>query len=156
MKSKEIRSKDLNETVIAAENFIAGLKYMSHSNKAVIVGLSGDLGSGKTTFAKALGAALGIEEQIQSPTFIIQKIYVTKDSRFKKLYHLDLYRIDDPTELRMLRMEEIFNDPANLVLIEWPEKASENEASFSVLPDDMIKITFEFIDETTRKISYSI
>src|SRR6185295_9824226 len=112
------------------EEFLENLTRM-RSPQATVVGLQGDLGSGKTTFTKIIGKLLGIEETIQSPTFVIQKIYKAKHPIFKKFYHLDLYRIDDPKELNIFHLDEIFNNPENLIFIEWPERSHGAH-----LPDD--------------------
>lgn len=118
-----------------------------HNEKATVIGLSGDLGSGKTAFTKALGKTLSISEEIPSPTFVIAKYYtIPKDQRWKKMIHIDLYRIDDPEELSALRWEELIGDPAALVVVEWPEKIGTS------FPVDAHMIQFTFIDEATRKI----
>ena len=116
------------------------------------MGLFGDLGAGKTTFTKAVASVLGIEETVASPTFVIEKIYATPlkfrgTSKFKHLIHIDAYRLESGQELLKLGWQEICENPQNLILIEWPEKVQE------ILPSDMIKLYFEFIDEKTRQIT---
>lgn len=78
--------------------------------------LIGDMGSGKTTFSKAYGAALGIEG-VKSPTFSIVEEHPYEGG---VLYHMDLYRIEDEEELLALGFEEYFERPGK-VLIEWPQ-----------------------------------
>ncbi len=117
--------------------------------KAVIVALSGDLGAGKTTLSQFIAEILGVGEQVTSPTFVIEKIYKTKDvGRFENFVHIDAYRLNDAAELKALRFEEILNSPHTLVFLEWPERVPE------ALPPSTFKISFESIDENTRKISY--
>jgi tRNA threonylcarbamoyladenosine biosynthesis protein TsaE len=117
--------------------------------KAVIVGLSGDLGSGKTTFSQCVAELLGIAENVTSPTFVIEKIYKTKDvGRFETFIHIDAYRLESGKEIETLGFKNIINAPNTLVFIEWPEKIEE------VLPSDSTMVKFKFIDENTREISY--
>lgn len=138
----------MEKTENKAEEFLEYLIKKDKSKSATVVALQGDLGSGKTTFTKIIGQLLGIKETIQSPTFVIQKKYETKDTLFKRLYHLDLYRIENPSEIQVLGLERIFEDKENLIFIEWPERAE------NLLPNDMINIRFEHVDENTRSITY--
>lgn len=93
------------------------------ANGAFVAGLSGHLGAGKTAFAKLVARELGVEETVTSPTFVIMKIYETgnENTAFKRLIHVDAYRLDRREDLEALRFEEIVSDPGNLVMIEWPE-----------------------------------
>ena len=99
-------------------------------NKATVVGLQGELGAGKTHFVKALGQMMGIEDHIISPTFVIMKMYDINPStssgqawhRFRKLIHIDAYRLESESELLNLGWEKLVEDPLNLILIEWPER----------------------------------
>jgi len=117
--------------------------------KAIVVGLSGDLGSGKTTFSQQIAEMLDVGDRVTSPTFVIEKIYETDDiGKFEKLVHIDAYRIERAEEMDALRFNELLNTPNTLVLIEWPEKLE------GLLPEDVIKIHFEFVDEKTRQVSY--
>jgi tRNA threonylcarbamoyladenosine biosynthesis protein TsaE len=89
-----------------------------------IIALVGQLGSGKTTFTKALGKHLGIKKKITSPSFAILNHYQGKTIRGKKLfvYHLDLYRTKNWQEAKALGIEEIWLNPNNLTIIEWADK----------------------------------
>ncbi len=111
--------KNLHETRKVAENFVNSL--VPKENEAVVVGLYGDLGAGKTAFTKCVAGALGIEEAITSPTFVIEKIYELQKQKFTHLIHIDAYRLKDSSELLKLGWKEIINDKNNLILIEWPE-----------------------------------
>jgi tRNA threonylcarbamoyladenosine biosynthesis protein TsaE len=137
------RSTSLQETHKIAHDFITNLLPSTH---AVVVGLHGDLGSGKTTFTQAIAKTLGIEETVTSPTFVIEKIYKTKHQAFSHLIHIDAYRLERAQELQHLGWEEIIKNPENLIFIEWPEKVAE------ILPSDIKKLQFRFVDETTREI----
>ncbi len=125
-----------------------GLHAEASERAAVIIGLSGDLGAGKTTFSKSAAALLGVEEVVTSPTFGIQKQYLTKHPIFKEFVHIDAYRIEEIRETEPLRFIELFQKPNTLIFIEWPEKIAE------VLPKETIMVSFESINENTRKISY--
>lgn len=84
-----------------------------------VVALAGDLGAGKTTFARGLLAALGFRGEVPSPTFPIVIPYAPPDVGLP-LWHVDLYRIDDPEEIEELGLDEARADSA--LLIEWPER----------------------------------
>lgn len=89
---------------------------------ATVIGLSGDLGAGKTTLVQALAKELGITEMVTSPTFVIAKWYETNVSSWKTLIHIDAYRIEDEDELIPLGWEDMINTPETLIVVEWPEK----------------------------------
>lgn len=91
-------------------------------SSATIVGFSGELGAGKTTLAKAIGKLLGVEHDIQSPTFVIARFYKTSNDQFCKLIHVDAYRIESLDELKPLQWDSIVKEPQTLVIIEWPER----------------------------------
>lgn len=145
-------SKSEEETKRFVPHFFSFLR--SNKEKATIIGLSGNLGAGKTTFMKYLGNFLGIKESIQSPTFVIMKKYKILDanretlnleSDFKNLVHIDAYRIEKPEEMIILGFKEIIKNPQNLVFIEWPEKIAE------ILPDHTI-LKFEYGDGENERI----
>jgi tRNA threonylcarbamoyladenosine biosynthesis protein TsaE len=92
------------------------------NNGAFIIALSGDLGSGKTTFVQGFANGLQIKKNIISATFLIIKNYRLKNKTFKKFYHLDCYRLKKIKELNILGFKEIITDPRNIVLIEWANK----------------------------------
>lgn len=106
-----------------------------------VVTLEGDLGSGKTTFARALITALSpAEVEVTSPTFSLMQPYDVKlaDGSAERLWHLDLYRIEDAAELAALGLEELW---PHIALIEWPSIAA------GVLPQERLNITFNFAAE---------
>jgi tRNA threonylcarbamoyladenosine biosynthesis protein TsaE len=84
-----------------------------------VVALAGDLGTGKTSLARGALAALGLAGEAPSPSFAIVQAYAPPEVRVP-VWHVDLYRIDDPAEVRELGLDEALADGA--LLIEWPER----------------------------------
>lgn len=109
---------------------------------AFIVFLDGDLGTGKTTLVKEIIFALGIKEKVKSPTFTIIEPYELND---KNIYHIDLYRINDPSELEIIGLREYLNESEAIIFIEWPEK------SFGFLKKFDLKISLMHSSEKERK-----
>jgi len=105
--------------------------------------LRGDLGVGKTVFAKGLCAALGVTEHVSSPTFTLVNEYETANGM---LYHFDLYRIEDEDELYEIGFSEFVSGDA-ISLIEWPERAE------GALPKNRIEITITRAGEDSRRIT---
>jgi tRNA threonylcarbamoyladenosine biosynthesis protein TsaE len=137
-------SKSIEETQNIAREVLENLPVF---NKASIVGLSGELGAGKTTFTQELAKVLRVTERVTSPTFVILKIYEIEHERFKKIIHIDAYRLKSGSELTALSLTEEFKDPTNLVLVEWYENVSD------VLPQPITTIELEPINEYTRNIT---
>ncbi len=106
-----------------------------------IIALSGELGAGKTHLVKgiALGLGLSVEDEVQSPTFVILSIYDTTPL----LYHFDLYRLKGVEEFRALGFEEFFTR-GGICAIEWPEKIS------SLLPPGTIHISLSYAGDSCR------
>ena len=84
-----------------------------------VITLSGTLGAGKTTLARGLLAALGLEGEAPSPTFAIVQSYAPPEVRLP-VAHIDLYRIDDPAEAEEFGLDDLRFD--HLLLVEWPER----------------------------------
>lgn len=116
--------------------------------EATTVALSGDLGAGKTAFAKALARAYGIEEDVTSPTFVIERVYVPRRGPFKRFIHIDAYRLNGAHDLAVLGWKELLSEPSNLIVLEWPEKVEE------AIPADAFQISLEYVDEHTRTITH--
>jgi tRNA threonylcarbamoyl adenosine modification protein YjeE len=143
----EINTNSLEQTKeVAAE---LATKLSPQADQAVILTLFGDLGAGKTSFTQGLAQALGVEETVASPTFVIEKIYdLPAGANFRRLVHIDAYRLDSGDDLEKLDWARTVADPDNLIIIEWPERVAE------VLPGHTFKINFKFIDDTSRQIEY--
>lgn len=87
-----------------------------------ILALSGDLGAGKTTFTQYLAKALGVKVHVNSPTFVIMRIYKTSKHPFQNLAHIDAYRLDSEKELEYLGLDQYIGQPSAITVIEWAEK----------------------------------
>lgn len=126
-------SNSLEETDQVAKDWLkeASERYRD-AHEALVVGLSGNLGAGKTSFTKAVAKELGIKEDITSPTFVIMKMYDTDRSPWKKLIHIDAYRLERGEDLRVLGFEKLVADKTNLIIIEWPENVTETLERVSV------------------------
>ncbi len=127
-----ITTKSEEETMEIAQN-IESEKFPN-----MVICLMGDLGSGKTIFAKGFAEALGIDENITSPTFNIIKEYTGGEMN---LYHMDLYRLNG--DVKNLGLEEYFSK-GGVVLIEWADMIED------YLPEERLDIKFKVIDEDTR------
>lgn len=139
-------TKTLEEFGKEARLFAHALK--PQADKATLVTLSGDLGAGKTAFTKAVASALGVHELVTSPTFVLEKMYRISDSAFKRLVHIDAYRLKGGAELAPLGFDELMKDPQALVFMEWPERVADT------LPKPSVAIKIESQAEGGRKITY--
>ncbi|MCX7904648.1 MAG: tRNA (adenosine(37)-N6)-threonylcarbamoyltransferase complex ATPase subunit type 1 TsaE [Caloramator sp.] len=118
-----------------------GYKIAKLLNKGDVISLNGDLGAGKTHLVKGLAKGLEVQEDITSPTFTIVNEYYGK----MPLYHFDVYRISDITELYEIGFEEyIYGEGVSIV--EWGNLVEE------LLPDYTIKINIKILDDNTREI----
>jgi len=119
-------------------------------DRALVVGLYGDLGSGKTAFVQGLARAFLVKENVISPTFIIQKKYLInkKEVPFEYLIHIDTYRLEGGHEMEHIKWNELISDPKNLIVMEWASRVED------VMPEYTKRIFFTFIDESKREIEW--
>ena len=118
--------------------------------KCLVIALEGDLGAGKTVFAKGVAEALGIKKVIRSPSFIIQREFPYQlEIIGGNFVHIDLWRIGSEEEVKKLRIEESIK-PGNVILIEWAEKMGDREIIFRKKNIILIKIKISSVNETTR------
>lgn len=110
----------------------------------IVITLDGDLGLGKTTFVASLVRALGIEDEVSSPTFAIMQAYAN-DALYVR--HLDLYRLDNVCDFQAIGLEEDWQDDG-ITLLEWSELLPE------ILPDSYIAIKISKGDDETDKIDF--
>lgn len=148
MKSRTILSKKLRDTRELAKILLGGwLEANKKKNSNWLICLSGELGSGKTAFAKSLARELGVSRIVSSPTFVIMKRYEPGRNKKYTLYHFDCYRISDAREVLDLGFEEILHGENNIIIIEWPENIE------GILPKKRLNLRFEVVDESVRRIS---
>ena len=127
------------------ETINLGIQFSSHLFKGAIITLDGDLGAGKTTFAKGVAKGLGINDEVNSPTFNILKCYFNKGGL--NFYHIDAYRLEDINdENKNIGLEEVIEGDG-VCLIEWPKFIDE------FIPfNKSLNLTFKIIDESTREL----
>ncbi len=148
---QEFISHNLADTEKIAQALLSSLAARLDSAKRgkSILALSGNLGAGKTTFVKFLAKALGLEENITSPTFVLLKAYDIDFADFKKFIHVDCYRLDAKEDLADIGLQDYVADASNLVLIEWADKINN-------LPQQkVLNIKIEILGETSRKFIIS-
>lgn len=124
---KVIETNDTEETYRVAERLAGRL------HPGTVIALTGELGTGKTVMAKGIAAGLGIKEHVSSPTFNIVRQY---DDGRMPLYHFDVYRISDISEMDETGYEDCFYG-RGVTVIEWADMISD------ILPEDTIRITIK-------------
>lgn len=136
-------AKNIKDTNKIAKIFLHKLlKSKKKRPGALVVGLSGELGAGKTAFTKLVAKHLGIKNKVSSPTYVIMKKYVIHSSKSKTpkfFFHLDAYRLKTEKELLSLGWAEMIKDQEHLIFIEWPEnvwKAMPQGARFVYIKSD--------------------
>ncbi|MBI5701196.1 tRNA (adenosine(37)-N6)-threonylcarbamoyltransferase complex ATPase subunit type 1 TsaE [Candidatus Saganbacteria bacterium] len=134
-------SNEILTTHSAEETVELGKKIGQELKPNDIVALYGGLGAGKTTLVQGIGLGLGIGEMITSPTFILINEYPGRIP----LYHIDLYRLDDISQVEDLGIEEYFSK-GGVCIIEWAEKLG------NLLPKNAKTIKIEIVSENERKI----
>ncbi|MDB5195161.1 MAG: hypothetical protein JWO84_345 [Parcubacteria group bacterium] len=143
----EKRIENLEALEQEARNFIHAL---APGEKATLVTLSGELGAGKTTFTQALAQALGVAETVTSPTFVLEKIYeLPASAPFRRLVHIDAYRLNGGHELASLGFSELMKDVGNLIVLEWPERVA------NMLPPATVAITLIPEADGARTMTYA-
>lgn len=117
---------------------------------ATLVTLSGELGAGKTAFTKVVARTLGVADTVTSPTFVLEKVYsLPSGLSFKRLVHVDAYRLQSGADLAPLGFEELMRDRGNLVILEWPERVAD------ALPEPAVRISLAALPDGSRTISYA-
>jgi tRNA threonylcarbamoyladenosine biosynthesis protein TsaE len=138
----------LEDTLTEAARFAAELA--PHESNATLITLSGELGTGKTSFTQGVARALGVETPVTSPTFVLQKIYQLPEEAgrgFARLVHIDAYRLKSGEDLTALGFNSLMEDAKNLIVLEWPERVAD------ALPQAHITVTLA-LSGAGRTISY--
>lgn len=115
-----------------------------------IVLLFGQIGSGKTLLTQGIASALNVSGYVQSPTFtlVVEHPAVLPDGSPVTLYHMDLYRIDEPGDIDTFGHEEYLDDPNGIAVIEWPERLGAET------PVEHLLINIEHLADTKRKLTF--
>lgn len=130
------------KTRSADETFELGRRVGEQLNDRAVILLKGDLGAGKTVFAKGVAAGLGIDAaDVTSPSFTLINVH---DGRLR-LYHIDLYRLESSSRVD-LGLEEILEDERGVVMIEWAERLK-----FAI--ESSIEVEISYLSDSERKIS---
>jgi len=126
---------------------------LKSKKEALVVGLAGDLGSGKTTFVQGMAGGLGIKNKITSPTFVIMKKFRIKGTSSNKaffdfFYHFDFYRLNSKKDFKIAGIESALREKRSLVAVEWPNRIK------GFTPANFLKI--EIIHKGLKKRSIKI
>lgn len=118
-----------------------------------VIGLTGDLGAGKTQLIKGFARGLGITGRIQSPTFALVNEY--RDGRLP-LAHIDLYRLDTPEQIIGAGLEDYFHPATGTTVVEWCERWPDFAAPSSAMGTGRLfrRVLIEQIGDTERRITY--
>lgn len=122
-------------------------KFLDYVGNRTIFALYGPMGVGKTTFVKAVGVCMGVEDDISSPTFAIVNEYITKKG--ESVYHFDFYRVNTISEALDFGYEEYFYGGCKC-FIEWPEKIDE------LLPENIVNCYFSENADGSRELRIDI
>jgi tRNA threonylcarbamoyladenosine biosynthesis protein TsaE len=131
-----------------AETGSLGERWGRAAHSGLVIGLSGDLGAGKTQLVKGLARGLGIPARVHSPTFTLVNEYGGGRLR---LFHLDLYRLETRRQMVSAGLEE-FLQPDGVTVIEWAERLEDGR--WKMEDGKIIKANIEIIGESERKIIY--
>jgi tRNA threonylcarbamoyladenosine biosynthesis protein TsaE len=135
---QEFVTNNIEETNQIAQDLAAKLE------GGEVIALSGNLGVGKTVFVKALAVALGIKEEVTSPTFVLMKVYDIKHKNIRQFIHADCYRLDGAEDLKDIGLSDFLAEDS-VVVIEWADKINN-------LPSNVINVKFDYINDTKRRI----
>jgi tRNA threonylcarbamoyladenosine biosynthesis protein TsaE len=131
-----------------AETESLGEQFGGAAQPGWVIALSGDLGAGKTQFVKGLARGLGVTARVHSPTFTLVNEY---GGGRLKLFHLDLYRLETPAQMRSAGIEE-FLTPDGVAVIEWAERLEDGR--WRMEDGKIRKVKIEILSESERKINY--
>ena len=140
------RTKKPSETRELAKKLTKEISKTSLDRSALVIGFAGELGTGKTTFIKSFVRSMGVSNKVTSPTFLIlRRFKMPKGKNFKNIFHIDAYRIEKESELSDVGLEDILDEPQNIVLIEWADRVK------GVLPKKMIWVKLKYGKERDER-----
>lgn len=140
MMTEEFRSFSPADTESIASRVVHSL------GNSRVIGLIGELGAGKTVFVKGVAKALGVRALIQSPTFVIMRVYPLTDNAFRTLVHVDCYRLAGSADLTAVGLSDYLDDSSTLTVIEWADKIPE------LMPSEAVKIHMTAAGPSERRI----
>ncbi|MFY9484858.1 MAG: tRNA (adenosine(37)-N6)-threonylcarbamoyltransferase complex ATPase subunit type 1 TsaE [Patescibacteria group bacterium] len=142
----------VTQTKTADQTVDAGRALAKKMSGGELLLLTGELGSGKTTFVKGLAQGLGVKEDVRSATFLLMTPY----SAHKQLtfVHVDGYRLTKPDEVRSIGLQDYLGRPDVVVAIEWPQRLKPMIEKLKMKSEKLYEVTFETINEEARRISY--
>jgi tRNA threonylcarbamoyladenosine biosynthesis protein TsaE len=130
------------------ETIAVGKALGSHLQDGDVVLLHGDLGAGKTTLAKGVASALGVDDVVSSPSFSLVNEYDTERPAVSRLFHLDLYRLRDEGDLASIGFDDLVASADGVMLVEWPERA------VTALPERFLLIEIETTGSDNRHLRF--
>ncbi len=128
-----------------------GENWGKSATSGLVIGLTGDLGAGKTQLVKGLARGLGIKSHVHSPTFALLHEYT--DGRLP-LFHIDLYRLPSPSQIIGAGLEEYFYNPPGVTVIEWFDRWRDQQSSLTTPHHPHRSVTIETLNENERRITY--
>ena len=141
----------LCHSVAETEAFGASLACLAP--KGQVIGLSGDLGAGKTALVRGFARGFGCTSRAHSPTFALLNEY--EGGRFR-LFHLDLYRLGSPAEIQSAGLEEYLVHPEGVSVVEWMERWTGPDVGTPPSESSVWNVHLEVVDETTRRITHDV
>ena len=138
---------------LLAEEILALLSNGSPKS-AIVLGLEGELGAGKTAFAKGFARGLNIKEEMKSPTFILMRVFrLSPSNKYRSptsvFIHFDAYRIENAKEFLQIGFKDLLRKPSNILLVEWSDKIKK------LLPRKYFRLVFKIRKGRGREISLS-
>ncbi|MBI5388664.1 MAG: tRNA (adenosine(37)-N6)-threonylcarbamoyltransferase complex ATPase subunit type 1 TsaE [Verrucomicrobia bacterium] len=138
------------------ETLALGEAWGRAATRGLVIGLSGELGAGKTQLVKGVARGLGITARVTSPSFALVNVY--REGRLP-LFHLDLYRLDTPEQIIAAGLEEYLFNPDGVAVVEWIERWTGGQVQSSRFKVQsgggrFRRVVIEAVSETERRISY--
>lgn len=148
-KTIEVVLNSVAQTRKVAEELAHVLVLKKRKNDhALVIGLEGELGSGKTTFLQGFARGLQVSPALKSPTFVVMRSYKIRapDSIYKRFIHIDAYRLETVKEINHLGWKNLIKDPYNVVAVEWFNNIKR------VFPRSYTKVRLSHISKNKRQL----